>query len=115
MPCRIELDEVEWMVVVGCTDAEQHHAQPIRLSATVQSMEPFAAARTDRLEHTVDADQLRQAMSEVIRAARVRTLERLGGLMEEALRARFPLSGLLWEIKIRKPRFGWSYVHAWRS
>jgi dihydroneopterin aldolase len=79
----------------------------------VESAEPFPACRTDRLEDTVDAAVIVALLKRQAEESRVRTLEAIGALTEEALRARFPRSGLAWQLTIHKPRFGWRYVHSW--
>jgi dihydroneopterin aldolase len=115
MPCRIELDELELELRLGCTEAERSQSQPVRFRLRVSSGERFPASRTDRVEDTLDAQKLRDAVERAARAARVHTLERLGALLEETLRADFPRPDLAWELRISKPRYGWSYVHAWST
>lgn len=115
MPCRIEIAEMILMIPIGCKEEERRQAQPISVRATLTSRKAFEACRTDQLSDTLDAGELKSILLERATSARVRTLERLGQLLEEAFRERFNAPGLRWEITLVKPRYGWSYVHSWVS
>ncbi len=115
MPCRIELQDLELQLRIGCTAEERGEAQPVRVSAVVRSSEHFPACRTDRLADTLDAAEIRRTLLELGALPHVQTLERLGALAEARLRDRLPAAGLEWELSLSKPRFGWAYVHAWRT
>lgn len=115
MPCRIELSEIELQLRIGCTEDERREPQPVRFRAAVRSEERFPASHTDRVEDTVDAGALRSALIDTARATRARTLERLAAELEAELTRRFGRTGLAWELMIRKPRFGWSYTHEWKT
>jgi FolB domain-containing protein len=115
MPCRIEIADFELDVRIGCTPEEREAPQPIRIGACVRKNAPFAASRTDRLSDTVDAAEIKDRLGTRATESRVQTLERLGQVLEDDLRQAFPAQGLDWEVRVNKPRFGWSYVHAWSS
>jgi FolB domain-containing protein len=115
MPCRIEIAEMRLMIPIGCKEEERKQAQPIHVRATLSSDAPFEACRTDQLSDTLDAGELKATIAERATRARVRTLERLGQLLEDTFRERFKAPGLQWEITLVKPNYGWSYVHSWTS
>lgn len=115
MPCRIELGDIELQLRIGCTSEERAEPQPLRVRAVVRSAEPFPACQTDRLADTLDAAEIRRAVLGLAALPPVQTLERLGALAEASLRERFSATGLEWELALSKPRFGWAYVHAWRT
>ncbi len=115
MPCRIEISEVELSLQIGCSEQERATPQPIGLGLLVRSLETFPACHTDRLHDTLDAAEMKKALIEAASNARVHTLERLGGVVELSFKEKFRAHRCDWEVTIRKPRFGWSYVHAWSS
>ncbi len=115
MPCRIELADIELMLHIGCTEEERASPQLLRFRMVVRSVETFPASRTDELQDTLDVKALRDLLITSAEKSRVRTLERLGQLLESGFRQRFSMAGCEWEIAIEKTKFGWSYVHAWSS
>jgi dihydroneopterin aldolase len=114
MPCRIETNW-ELQLFVGCTEAERSSEQPVAFALRITSPNGFRAGWSDALADTLDVDSLRNLISTTARAARVATLERLGLLLETALREAFPEPGLEWELSLCKQKAGWTYVQTWTS
>jgi FolB domain-containing protein len=115
MRSRIEISPLGIPAHVGCGEAERSAPQTLEVSLSVSSQEGFAACESDALGDTLDASRIQSLVAATIEASRVQTLERLGRLVETALRRELRSSGLDWELHISKPRFGWAYVHAWRT
>lgn len=115
MACRIEISELELLLHIGCTERERSTSQPIRFRTVVTRAQNFQACETDLLHDTLDAQEIRSALIESANHSRVQTLERLGQVIESDLRKNFSFNLCDWELTISKPRFGWSYVHAWSS
>lgn len=113
MPCRIELSEIELELFIGCEEEERASPQPIRFRLSVRTDEPFLACQTDEVRDTLHVEEMRTVLVESAMGARVKTLERLGQLLEDRFRSRFPIRSLEWELRIDKPRMRWSYVHSW--
>lgn len=114
MRCRIEIEAFELSVHIGCSEEERSQPQPLRVAFRVESERPFLASRTDRLQDTVDAAFLKAILTETIGPSRFATLERLGAEVERALQGiRRQDTPLACELRLTKPAWGWSYVHAW--
>ena len=114
MPCRIELQPVELELRIGCTAEERSRPQPLCVQVRIRSDELFPASQTDRLEDTLDAAAVKEVLLRELPGP-IQTLERLGSLLQRRIEERFTHPGLAWELSIHKPRFEWTYVHAWRS
>jgi dihydroneopterin aldolase len=114
MPCQIE---IEWEIplTVGCTEEERSAEQAVSLTLRLHSPGGFRAASTDALSDTLDVEALRTTLTSSAREARTFTLERLGFLLEAAMREAFPEPGLHWEVRIKKHHAGWTYVQTWTT
>lgn len=115
MPCRIEISDMKVMLHIGCTDEEQRELQPILFRVTARNLNKFLASATDEIGDTVDVYEVQRTLLQTAKAHRVRTLERLGEILEQAFREQFKFRAIEWEIAISKPQFGWTYVQSWTS
>jgi FolB domain-containing protein len=115
MPCQIRLSQFELLLKIGCSEQERATEQPLNFQVTVSRDQIFEASESDEVSDTLDAAVIRQVLVEAATSAGVKTLERLGQLMELRLRKQFLLTGCQWHLVIEKPQFGWSYVHTWST
>jgi FolB domain-containing protein len=113
MAHRIELDPIERTLLIGCRKEERELPQPVLISAAIRSENAFPASRTDQLTDTLDVEAVVEILQRHGADSEFHTLERFAATLEQTLRAHFGHPGLHWEVRIRKPQYGWSFIHDW--
>ncbi len=115
MATRIEIPNIEIDLHIGCDAQERSTIQTVFATLVITNYQKFRACHTDNINDTLDVSALKQTVRECIKINELHTLERLGQLLEENLRKKFPQTGLNWEIQLLKKNFGWKYVQTWSS
>ena len=114
MAFRIESPVVELMVKVGCRPEEQAAPQNIRLQVHISGRKHPPACRSDLLKDTLDVEQVIGILEGASHLPHLLTLEHLASVLESKLLDLSPIEDLEWELRITKPRYGWTYVHSFK-
>ena len=103
LPATIRLTGLRLMLSIGWGDDERRTPQSIRFDLEIGLPAVPAAARTDRLEDTVDYFRLSETVRTAAHAHPVRLIERLAGVVAAALVAELPRGAEL-RLRVTKER-----------